>query len=123
MDNDDTMLRCLLWLGYRHYIGMWKYKTLQAARMSYLKSIGWRGLCSICGEAVNQNKNRRSVDHIVPVSICLELNMPGLIFDIRNFRLAHQKCNQRRGNSTDDLPDSIKKLLAGKRNKLYTDSN
>jgi hypothetical protein len=38
---------------------------------------------------VRHARKEQSLDHIVPKSICWELNMPMLILDCRNFQLAH----------------------------------
>ena len=53
---------------------------------------GW--VCGICGLPIDpnaQDKTRRSLDHIVPIS-------KGGAHTLENAQLAHQNCNSRKGN-------------------------
>lgn len=61
------------------------------------------GVCAICGRAIDRclktpHPMSPEVDEIVPVS------KGGDPLDIRNCRLVHRICNQRRGNRADGAP-------------------
>ena len=47
--------------------------------------------CKICGKRINELKEV-SCDHIIPIS------KGGKKWDIKNFQLAHKKCNYKKGN-------------------------
>lgn len=71
---------------------------------------GWPNTCDICGERVARRD--RSLDHIIPKSVCYELGLAGLVLDSRNFRLAHKRCNGKRGSNLSGLPEPILRRLA-----------
>jgi 5-methylcytosine-specific restriction endonuclease McrA len=48
-------------------------------------------ICKICGQHIDNNK-KASCDHIIPVS------KGGSIWDVKNYQLAHRKCNSSKGN-------------------------
>lgn len=107
----------LLYLGVRHALGHWKNRTIKRSFMRWLADNGWPKYCELCGGKVTHKQ--RSVDHIIPVSVCLELEMPMLLFDSRNFRFAHRTCNSKRANRTNDLPLTIQSKLDEIRKTLY----
>lgn len=72
-------------------------------------------ICGICGKKVTWSE--LTVDHIIPVSICKELELYSLITDPNNFRLAHNACNTKRSSNISDLSPNIKKILRDHRRK------
>lgn len=66
--------------------------------------------CAICGYLVLEQD--RSIDHIVPVSICVELEWYDLIYDEKNMRLVHQVCNWKRSSDISDLPEAQQEAIA-----------
>lgn len=96
----------MVFRGLHHYLG----KAINDA----IKQAGWElweetpykdRNCVFCGKFVKHRD--RSIDHIVPESVIKELGLAGLLYDKRNFRIAHKICNRERGDNTDDLPEAV----------------
>jgi len=114
---DSTITLSLCYIGVKHTLGVWKNKVMYLEFRKYLKIYGYNHDCWLCGKKVS--KNERSLDHAVPQSVCFELELPMLLFDHRNFRVAHQTCNTKRGSRISDLPLSITYALDKRRKLLY----
>lgn len=99
----------LFWIGYKWYIRVQHAKALHSEFMIYLWENDWPSICHICGERVSRRE--RSIDHLIPVSICYKLNMPELVLDKRNFALSHLRCNWKRGNKISDLPIVVQEKI------------
>ncbi len=102
----------LLYKGIYHYLGIEVSKAYRKSKKEYHRSLGnTQRICNLCGEPIKWKD--MSVDHIISRSIIWETGLVGLIFDHRNFQVAHKLCNVKRGGLTlDDLPDKV-------RNKLF----
>jgi len=61
-------------------------------------------ICGICGDPVDRNLRKpnprcATLEHILPVSFCLELGWPVNYIHVRaNVCTAHMDCNLKRGN-------------------------
>lgn len=117
MNNWDYECRILFYKGLYHYLGKEIDTAQSQAGWSYWDSLPHPRLCWICGQKVNRRD--RSIDHIIPKAIIHELSLPGLIYDKRNFRIAHKQCNGKRGDNIDTLPKSVKNKLLERREILY----
>ena len=114
MGQNDITVYWLFYKGLRQYLGLWKFRTLKTEFYRWMVANGWPNICGICHKKIRTRKER-SLDHIIPISICMELEMPGLIFDPRNFRVAHRDCNEMRSSNISDLPKKVRQALAEKR--------
>lgn len=100
----------------RSYLGR---KVSDAQRLA-----GWQyygksdKVCFLCKKRVTAKD--RSIDHIIPKTVCWELGLYRLIIDDRNFRIAHKRCNLIRGHDVSDLPPEI---LATLKRLGYNPSN
>lgn len=88
-------------------------RRLKAVLVKQLKREAWANYrnnkCAICDNPMTRKE--RTMDHIIPESICWELEMPGLVYDGRNIRYVHALCNQRRSSDISDLPLSVQLKL------------
>lgn len=84
----------------------------------WMRENGWPKHCQACN--VRLTHKQRSIDHIIPKSICFELEMPELLWDKRNLTLLCVKCNSKKSNSTTDLPEKVKLALEKRRQSLLT---
>lgn len=108
--NDQTLH--ILYLGMRHYTGIKLGRLLQyQTRRIWAVTPVEKHICELCGKHINRTE--RSVDHILPKSVCYDLGLIGMVYDPRNMRMTHTFCNQKRDQSLEELPDSIK-------NKIYS---
>jgi hypothetical protein len=64
------------------------------AKRKFLRK-AWPYRCAWCDEVAY--KGHRSVDHIVPQWLCVELELYELITDSRNFQVMHPVCNGEKG--------------------------
>lgn len=78
-------------------------------------------LCCFCNEEIKWDD--RSVDHIIPKSVCWELELFALLVDERNLRIAHKRCNSLRANDVSDLPISVRRKLDALRSKKMLDAS
>ncbi len=86
--------------------GLWRNLTYRQAKYDY-KTANFTRRCALCGQTMKRKDV--TLDHIIPLNICREYNLPQLEFDARNFRLTHQYCNMQRGVHTiDDLPAQLR---------------
>lgn len=113
----DSELRVILLPAFRHYCGMHRRKILLDVQHKYWDETADKR-CWICGRWVQ--RYNRSIDHLVPIKICMLLNLDGLVFDKRNFRIAHTRCNSYRHHDISKLPPAI---IAKLETMGYTENN
>lgn len=94
-----------LYIGLRHWLCRAISIYIRQSQYEYWDEHGNGALCTLCGRKVEFR--HRSIDHIIPKSICYELGLYKLLFDPVNFRISHKLCNAKRGNDISDLPQSI----------------
>ena len=90
-------MRVTRWLVYvycRAWAGRWLNNKYQAAKRRFMIK-AWPYRCAHCEEVAY--KNDRSVDHIIPQWLCIELEFFDLIYDKRNFQVMHKRCNSIKG--------------------------
>lgn len=104
MGNSGTTY-WLIYVGMRRALGLWRSKALRHAYIHWLAKNGWPNICALCGEKISHKD--RSIDHIIPMNICFEIERPQLIFDERNFRVTHKLCNSKRHSDVSDLPEKV----------------
>lgn len=114
MDSENTTY-WLLYKGVCKCLGKWRNEFMRFTFYAWLEETG-ATTCALCHVVVKPI--HRSCDHIIPQSICLELELPWLLFDTRNFRLAHVRCNARRANHIDDLPLAVIHALDKRRQEM-----
>ena len=71
--------------------------------------------CAICNQYLTHRK--RTIDHIIPKSVCWELGLYNLINDPINFRVTCAQCNEKRGAKVDEFPKLATKLYEIRSNK------
>lgn len=112
-DSNDNFVIFMYCRIRRVQWALLRQKTYKSIRREYIrkhKHPKHRRICKICNKVI-ETYNEISIDHITPLSICIQYDMPMLEFDVRNFRLAHLTCNQTKASSIVDLPDNVKKIL------------
>lgn len=102
-----------LYRGLRVHLGEWRYRAKQAAKMRWMRRHRWPDVCENCKRRVPWKE--RTIDHIIPQSVCFELDLPGLLFDDRNFQMLCSSCNSEKGHDIESLPEAIKKELERRR--------
>ena len=119
MNYDDSFLYFMYGRIRRAQYGEWRNLTYRKARAEYRRRLGYNKqsrTCTMCKRVIN-NKRMITIDHIIPLWVCREYDMPNLEFDLRNFRMACKECNGTRGKlmtiESLDLPDKVKKRLIG----------
>jgi 5-methylcytosine-specific restriction endonuclease McrA len=108
MGNNDITILLLMW-GIYHYLGKSVDGHYKYQRRLFIINQPYTKACWICGGTVDHEEV--TIDHVVPMSIVKELELYKLIFDHRNFMIAHKSCNSARGNNIDDLPPKIKEKI------------
>lgn len=112
--NDIT--HWMFYRGLRTYLGLWKKEALRVATRKWRRENNHPVHCVLCGRYLKYGE--RTIDHIIPISICMELEMPGLIFDTRNFQLLCNGCNVHKGSSIHNLPPMVQEALAERRSLI-----
>lgn len=102
--------------GLCHHLGLWKKRTLRYQFTLWQMQNHWPKMCGGCG--IRTEKKDRTLDHIIPIEMCVELEMPAMIFDPRNFQMLCLKCNQKKGNKIHSLPEAVQKALEKRRELL-----
>jgi hypothetical protein len=97
-DRQTTLLISYL-VGY---LGESWNQDYRNARVAYFKKRHRDKWCDICGQPTY--KGNRTIDHIIPQSVCKKLELYHLIIDERNFRLSCSACNLERLASMDEFP-------------------
>lgn len=120
----DLALYALAYRIAMSHARLWGSCQYQYAKRSYFYKrarTGTQNLCDICHKAMTAES--RSIDHIIPVSICIAYDLPALEYHHSNFQLAHKLCNSSRNldaDRFDDLPPYLKrKVLDYQRRGLY----
>lgn len=98
--------------------GVWRGKQYKYSKRCYVR---WRKQrnthtrCDLCHRLFTPEDplGPLSIDHIIPRSIFMPLNLYALEFHYSNFRLAHQSCNEARGDiqTLDQLPRAQQRKL------------
>lgn len=86
----------------RAQYGEWRNTTYRRAKHEF-KRQHFTNICGICHKRMK--KYEMNLDHIIPLTICYQYDLPQLEFDHRNFRWTHRQCNLERGiMKLTDLP-------------------
>lgn len=107
----QTMTDTQYWLirvGLKHYLGTWFHQHLRYQILKF-KIHNRRQNCFVCKKPVSNQD--MSVEHLIPTSICIELDLYMLILDPRNFAISHKLCNITRGANINDLPQAVRTRL------------
>ena len=111
--NDSEIY--LFWLGFKDWFMTRMRRRYSYARLRFV-IMHPDGICAICGGYIPRRE--RTVDHIIPKSVCIEIGLAGLIYDPRNFQLAHSICNKVRATDMSMLPASIVKEIQRRKSLL-----
>lgn len=107
----------LLLPAFKHYCGKTRRAILIKLQHEFWDETPDK-TCWLCHKWVKFK--HKSVDHVVPISICIVLDLLGLVFDKRNFRIAHLWCNSNRHHDISMLPEPI---IAKLRDRGYNVDN
>lgn len=105
----------IFYRGLRAYLGERCGKAERRAMLNWRKKNRWPKHCAGCGNYTPNSQ--RTIDHIVPVSVCVALELPGLVYDENNYQMLCIDCNQAKRDKIDDLPEPVKQKLR-ERNEL-----
>lgn len=105
--NDYTNL--LVYYGLKHVLGKWKSYKMSEVYKKWMRDEKPSRICYLCGKHIPYQE--LSIDHLIPQTVCFQLDMPGLVFDTRNMRLTHKVCNAKKRNEIKYLPRNVVKKL------------
>lgn len=120
MNSNENGALWLFFIGFRQFINVEVSRRIREIVNVLWGNAGGRPVCWLCGYLIWGLKNV-SADHVIPVHFCWLANLPELIVDPRNIKLAHKKCNTKRGHNITGLPMSVREML-DKRIALMVDS-
>lgn len=86
------------------------------SRHRYLHKPNTPNRCQMCDKYLPYSQ--RTIDHIIPLELCYELEWPLLIFDERNFQVACPKCNHDKSAKIEDLPEKVLEAIWKRRKEL-----
>lgn len=105
--NPNDFIVCMYGYIRRAQYGEWR-NTLYRQRKSLYKRTytqahrgKWLSHCPECKQRMTKKiyqPHTYTIDHIIPLWVCREYNMPQLEFDLRNFRVLCSTCNTFRGH-------------------------
>lgn len=113
----DDSVWWALYRGLRLHLGEWKHWTLFYERKRWYSENKYPVHCTACGHYI-PNKKDRTIDHIIPVKVCMELELPLLIFDRRNFQMLCKTCNTKKADKLHGLSAKIQKALRRREREL-----
>lgn len=122
--ESDVALYALVYRIAKSHARTWGSAQYQYAKRAYFRKrarAGTENVCDICHKVMTPES--RSIDHIIPVSVCIAYDLPALEYHHSNFQLAHKFCNASRNvdaDRFDDLPLYLKrKVIDYQRRGLY----